>query len=299
MTNDEMTAKIHQGDGFIAALDQSGGSTPKALQGYGIDEGAWSSDEEMFGLIHQMRSRIITAPCFGSGKVIGAILFERTMDGTVNGKPTPQALIDIGVVPFIKIDKGLENEDNGVQMMKPIPGLDDLLERAKSLGVFGTKERSVINSANAAGIAVLVAQQFQLAKQVLAHGLMPIVEPEVNIKSADRAESDDLLLTAILEELDELPEGQKVMLKLSIAAKAGLFDQLVIHPKVLRVVALSGGFSRAEACAELAKNPGMIASFSRALLSDLRAQQSDEEFNRTLGQAIDEIYEASTEKVPA
>src|SRR3954453_1987229 len=206
MNQSEMTAKIAQADGFIAALDQSGGSTPKALKGYGVEEGAWSNDEEMFDLIHQMRSRIITSPCFASGKVIGAILFERTMDGSVDGKPTPQALIDRGVVPFIKIDKGLEDEENGVQLMKPIPGLDDLLQRAKSLGVFGTKERSVINSANASGIAVLVAQQFQVAKQVLSHGLMPIVEPEVNIKSADRAESDDLLLTAILVELDEISD---------------------------------------------------------------------------------------------
>ena len=299
MNQSEMIAKMERGDGFIAALDQSGGSTPKALAGYGIDEGAWSTDEEMFDLIHQMRVRIISAPSFGSGKVIGAILFERTMDGEVGGKPTPQALIDRGVVPFIKIDKGLEAEENGVQMMKPMPDLDALLERAKSLGVFGTKERSVINSANLAGIAVLVAQQFQIAKQVLAHGMMPIIEPEVNIKSADRAESDRLLLSAITEELNGIPEGQRVMLKLSIPAEAGLFDPLIIHPKVLRVVALSGGFSRQEACRELAKNPGMIASFSRALLSDLRAQQSDEEFNRTLGQAIDEIYEASTEKVPA
>src|SRR3954467_6438223 len=249
MPNAEMLSKIRDGQGFIAALDQSGGSTPKALKGYGIEEGAWSTDEEMFDLIHQMRARIITAPCFASGKVLGAILFERTMDETVAGKPTPQALIDIGVVPFIKIDKGLEAEENGVQMMKPIPGLDALLERAKSLGVFGTKERSVINAANAAGIAVLVAQQFQIAKQVLAHGLMPIIEPEVNIRSAERAESDDLLLTAILEELDEFPEGQQVMLKLSIPAEPGKFDALVNHPKVLRVVALSGGFSRAEACA--------------------------------------------------
>jgi fructose-bisphosphate aldolase, class I len=299
MTNEEMREKIRRGDGFIAALDQSGGSTPKALKGYGIEEGAWGSDEEMFDLIHQMRSRIITAPCFGSGKVIGAILFERTMDGAIGGKPTPQALIDQGVVPFIKIDKGLEAEENGVQVMKPMPDLDALLQRAKSLGVFGTKERSVINAANAAGIAVLVAQQFQVAKQVLAHGMMPIIEPEVNIKSADRAGSDDLLLTAILEELDEIPEGQQVMLKLSIPAKPGLFEPLVRHPKVLRVVALSGGFTREEACRELAKNPGMIASFSRALLSDLRHQQSDEEFNRTLGTAIDEIYEASTAKAPA
>jgi fructose-bisphosphate aldolase class I len=299
MPDPQMLAKIERGNGFIAALDQSGGSTPKALKGYGIEEDTWSSDEEMFDLIHQMRSRIITSPCFASGKVIGAILFERTMDGSVAGKPTPEALIERGVVPFIKIDKGLEIEGNGVQMMKPIPGLDALLERAKSLGVFGTKERSVINAANAAGIAVLVAQQFDVARQVLAHDLVPIIEPEVNIKSADRAESDDLLLSALLEELEEIIDGQRVMLKLSIPAKAGLFRPLVEHPKVLRVVALSGGFSREEACRGLAKNPGMIASFSRALLCDLRAQQSDEEFNRTLGTAIDEIYEASTEKMPA
>lgn len=299
MNQSEMTAKIKQGDGFIAALDQSGGSTPKALKGYGIEESEYSGDEQMFELIHQMRSRIITAPCFGSGKVLGAILFERTMDGTVNGKPTPQALIDQGVVPFIKIDKGLEAEENGVQMMKAMPDLDALLERAKGLGVFGTKERSVINSADEAGIAVLVAQQFQVARQVLSHGMMPIIEPEVNIKSVDRAESDELLLSAILEELGEIPDGQQVMLKLSIPAQPGLFQPLIDHPKVLKVVALSGGFSREEACRELAKNPGMIASFSRALLSDLRAQQSDEEFNRTLGTAIDEIYQASTARVPA
>jgi fructose-bisphosphate aldolase class I len=298
MTNEEMATKIERGDGFIAALDQSGGSTPKALKGYGIEEGAWGSDEEMFDLIHQMRSRIITAPCFGSGKVIGAILFERTMDGQVGGKPAPQALIDQGVVPFIKIDKGLEAEENGVQLMKPMPELDSLLQRAKSLRVFGTKERSVINSANPAGIAVLVAQQFQVAKQVLAHGMMPIIEPEVNIKSADRAQSDELLLSAILEELEEIPEGQRVMLKLSIPAQAGLFQPLVAHPKVLRVVALSGGFSRQEACRELARNPGMIASFSRALLSDLRHQQTDGDFNRTLETAIDEIYEASVTELP-
>jgi fructose-bisphosphate aldolase class I len=299
MNQSEMMAKIERGDGFIAALDQSGGSTPKALKGYGIEEGAWSNDEEMFDLIHQMRSRIITSPCFANGKVLGAILFERTMDGTVDGKPTPRALIDRGIVPFIKIDKGLEDDDNGVQLMKPIPGLDELLERAKSLGVFGTKERSVINAANASGIAVCVAQQFQLARQVLAAGLVPIVEPEVNIRSADRAESDDLLLTSILEELDEMPDGQRVMLKLSIPAEPGKFQPLIDHPKVLRVVALSGGFSREEACRELARNPGMIASFSRALLSDLRAQQSDSEFDSTLGQAIDEIYSASTSKVLA
>jgi fructose-bisphosphate aldolase class I len=299
MNHAEMTDKIRRGQGFIAALDQSGGSTPKALAGYGVEEGAWSSDEEMFGLIHQMRGRIITAPCFAGGKVIGAILFERTMDGDVDGKPVPEALIERGVVPFLKIDKGLDAEENGVQMMKPMPGLDELLERAKALGMFGTKERSVINAANPAGIAVLVAQQFQVARQVLSHGLMPIVEPEVNIKSVDRGESDALLLEAILSELDGIPEGQQVMLKLSLPERAGLFDPLVDHPKVLRVVALSGGFSRDEACRQLARNPGMIASFSRALLSDLRHQQSDEEFDRTLGRAIDEIHEASTSKVPA
>ena len=209
MDRADMAAKIREGNGFIAALDQSGGSTPKALHGYGIEEGAWSSDEEMFDLIHQMRSRIITAPCFGSGKVIGAILFEKTMDGTVDGKPTPQALIDLGIVPFIKIDKGLEAEANGVQMMKPIPGLDALLERAKALGVFGTKERSVINAANPAGIAVIVAQQFELARQVLAHGMMPILEPEVNIKSADRGESDDSCSAPFSSSSTRCPTGSR------------------------------------------------------------------------------------------
>ena len=289
----EMLARIEKGDGFIAALDQSGGSTPKALKGYGIEDGAWSSDEEMFGLIHEMRSRIISSPCFGSGKVLGAILFERTMDGRVDGKPTPQALIDQGVIPFIKIDKGLHDEANGVQMMKPMPELDALLTRAKALGVFGTKERSVINLANREGIAAVVAQQFDVAKQVLAHGMMPIIEPEVNIRSAERAEADSILLEEILSNLDALPEGQQVMLNLSIPENAGLFDPLVDHPKVLRVVALSGGFGRDEACAELAKNRGMIASFSRALLSDLRSQMSDEEFDRSLGTAIDQIHAAS------
>jgi len=299
MNQSEMTAKIALGDGFIAALDQSGGSTPKALQGYGIEEGAWSTDEEMFDLIHQMRSRIITSPCFGSGKVIGAILFERTMDGKVGGKPTPQALIDRGVVPFIKIDKGLEAEANGVQLMKRMPGIGELLRRARSLGVFGTKERSVINLANREGIAAIVKQQFDVARQVLSHGLMPIIEPEVNIKSPERDAADRMLLDEILKHLDEIAENQQVMLKLSIPAHAGLFQPLIAHPSVLRVVALSGGFSRSEACRELAKNPGMIASFSRALLSDLRHGQSEDEFNRTLEQAIDEIYEASVSEVPA
>ena len=299
MGSEEMLAKIREGHGFIAALDQSGGSTPKALKGYGIEEGAWNSDEEMFGLIHQMRSRIITSPCFGGGKVIGAILFERTMDGTVDGKPTPQALVERGIVPFIKIDKGLEDESNGVQMMKPMPELTGLLDRARGLGVFGTKERSVINLANREGIAAVVAQQFDVARQVLGHGMVPIIEPEVNIKSPERDAADRLLLDAILENLDSIPDGQQVMLKLSLPTEAGLFQPLVDHPKVLRVVALSGGFSREDACRELARNPGMIASFSRALLSDLRHQQSDEEFNRTLGTAIDEIYDASVARLPA
>ncbi|MFL6763212.1 MAG: fructose bisphosphate aldolase [Sphingomicrobium sp.] len=299
MDRSAMMAKMEHGNGFIAALDQSGGSTPKALKGYGIEEGAWSSDEEMFALIHAMRERIITAPSFGRGKVIGAILFERTMDGEVAGKPTPQALIDQGVVPFIKIDKGLQAEANGVQLMKPMPELTGLLERARQLGVFGTKERSVINLANREGIAAVVAQQFDVARVVLAHGLVPIIEPEVSIKSPERAAADRILLDEILRNLDSVPEGQRVMLKLSLPAEANLFAPLVDHPKVLRVVALSGGFSREEACRELARNPGMIASFSRALLADLRHDQSDEEFDRTLGTAIDEIYEASTEKVPA
>jgi len=294
-----MTSKIATGNGFIAALDQSGGSTPKALKGYGVEEGAWSSDEEMFGLIHQMRSRIITAPSFSGDKVLGAILFERTMDGQVDGKPTPQALKDKGVVPFIKIDKGLEDEANGVQLMKPMPELDALLTRAKGLGVFGTKERSVINLANRDGIAAVVKQQFEVARQVLAAGLVPIIEPEVNIKSPERAEADAILLDELVKALDSLPGDDKVMLKLSIPTKAGLFDPLVDHPRVLRVVALSGGYSRPDACRELSKNRGMIASFSRALLEDLRHQMSDEEFDRALGQAIDEIYEASTDKVAA
>jgi fructose-bisphosphate aldolase class I len=298
MNTADMTAKIADGNGFIAALDQSGGSTPKALKGYGIEEGAWSSDEEMFGLIHQMRSRIINSPCFNGQKVIGAILFERTMDGQVDGKPVPQALIEKGVVPFIKIDKGLEAEANGVQLMKPMPELDALLTRAKSLGVFGTKERSVVNFANRAGIAAIVKQQFEVAQQVLAHGLVPIIEPEVNIKSAERAEADTILLDELTRALDAMPGSDKVMLKLSIPAKPGLFGALVDHPRVLRVVALSGGYARPEACAELAKNRGMIASFSRALLEDLRHQMDDDAFNGSLGGAIDEIHRASTQKVP-
>jgi fructose-bisphosphate aldolase class I len=299
MHDTEMLSKIRDGNGFIAALDQSGGSTPKALKGYGIEEGAWSSEEEMFGLIHDMRVRIITSPAFTGDKVIGAILFERTMDGEADGKPVPQLLKERGVVPFIKIDKGLEAEANGVQLMKPMPGLDALLSRAKGLGVFGTKERSVVNLANREGIAAVVEQQFEVGRQVLAAGLVPILEPEVNIKSPERAEADRILLEELLKALDAMPGNDQVMLKLSIPAEAGLFDPLVDHPRVLRVVALSGGYSRPDACRELAKNRGMIASFSRALLEDLRHQMSADEFDRALGDAIDEIYSASAEKVLA
>lgn len=293
MQDPKMMEKIATAPGFIAALDQSGGSTPKALKGYGIEESAYSNDEEMFGLIHDMRSRIITSPCFNGEKVIGAILFERTMDGEAGGKPVPAALWDRGVVPFLKVDKGLEDEADGVQMMKPMPELDALLERASAKGVFGTKMRSVINLASPTGIAAIVKQQFDVAEQILSHGLMPIIEPEVNIKSPERAQCDTILRDEIMKALDTLSGDNKVMLKLSIPAEAGLFDPLVAHPRVLRVVALSGGFARPEACAELAKNKGMIASFSRALLEDLRHQMSDEEFNGSLGGAIDDIAAAS------
>ena len=299
MNTAEMTARIAAGKGFIAALDQSGGSTPKALKGYGIEADAYSNDAEMFDLIHQMRVRIITAPAFASGKVIAAILFERTMDGQANGKPVPQALHDIGVVPFIKIDKGLEDEANGVQLMKPMPGLDDLLARSAKLGMFGTKERSVINLANAEGIAAIVAQQFEVAQQVLSHGMVPIIEPEVNIKSPERAGADAILRDELTRALDAMPGDAKVMLKLSLPAEPNLFKSLTTHPRVLHVVALSGGYSRTDACVELAKNEGIIASFSRALLEDLRHQMSDAEFDGALGEAIDEIYDASVDKVAA
>ena len=290
--NAEMLEKIKSGQGFIAALDQSGGSTPKALKGYGIEEGEYSGDEEMFALIHAMRSRIVTAPCFNGDKVIGAILFERTMDGEADGKPIPALLWERGVVPFLKVDKGLEAEADGVQLMKPNADLDALCERAVAKGVFGTKMRSVVNLANPVGVKAIVAQQFAEAARIAAHGLVPIIEPEVNIKSPERDAADRLLLAETLAALDAWT-GAPVMLKLSLPTEAGLFQPLVDHPKVLRVVALSGGFARPEACVELAKNPGVIASFSRALLEDLRASMSDEEFNGSLGGAIDEIHAAS------
>ena len=293
MNHDQMRERVRSGQGFIAALDQSGGSTPKALMGYGIDESAWADEAEMFALIHAMRSRIIQSPCFNGDKVLGAILFERTMDGAVEGEAVPAALIAKGIVPFIKIDKGLEDEANGVQPMKPMPDLEALLDKAKALGVFGTKERSVIAEANRDGIAAIVAQQFEIGRRVLAKGMMPILEPEISIKSATRAACDTIMREEILKHLDGLTAGEQVMLKLTLPVVPGSFDALVDHPAVLKVVALSGGFARAEACAELAKNRGIIASFSRALLDDLRHAMSDAEFGTSLGTAIDEIHAAS------
>lgn len=297
--NQQMLTKIADGNGFIAALDQSGGSTPGALKAYGYTGDEWSSDEEMYGLIHAMRVRIITSPAFTGEKVIGAILFERTMDGEADGKPVPQALWDRGVVPFLKVDKGLEDEADGVRLMKPNPGLDELLDRAVAKHVFGTKMRSVIDLANHKGIADIVRQQFEVADQIANKGLMPIIEPEVSIKSPERAAADHILLDELRQALDALPDGRQVMLKLSIPAEPGLFQPLTRHPRVLRIVALSGGYSRDEACAELAKNEGMVASFSRALLEGLRQDMSDDQFNRVLGNSIDDICRASTEKVAA
>ncbi|MEX1661774.1 fructose bisphosphate aldolase [Thioclava sp. 15-R06ZXC-3] len=294
MSNAQQTAKMREGNGFIAALDQSGGSTPKALGLYGITEDAYSSEAEMFDLIHQMRARIIKSPAFSGDKVVGAILFEQTMDRDIDGTPTATYLWETcNVVPFLKIDKGLEAEANGVQLMKPIPGLDDLLARAVKAGIFGTKERSVISAANAQGIKAIIDQQFDLGAQVISHGLMPIIEPEVTISIKDKAEAEDMLLAEILRHLDALPEGQQVMLKLSLPSKANLYKPLVDHPKVLKVVALSGGYPRDEANAKLAQNTGMIASFSRALTEGLSAQQSDAEFDAMLGGAISSIHAAS------
>lgn len=293
MNTQAMTTRIATGQGFIAALDQSGGSTPKALQGYGVDDSEWSSDDEMFAAIHAMRARVITSPCFGSGKVIGAILFEKTMDAAVDGKPTADALKERGIVPFIKVDEGLADEADGVQLMKPMGKLPALLEKSAAQGMFGTKMRSVIKAANPAGIAAIVAQQFEVAAQISAAGLMPIIEPEYDITATDRAEGEAMLLAEITKHLDTLPEGRQVMLKLSIPATAGLYTPLTQHPKVLRVVALSGGFSTDEACSRLSQNPGMIASFSRGLLQDLRKDQSDAEFNTVLGKAIGKIAGAS------
>ena len=297
MMMQRMADQMADKGGFIAALDQSGGSTPGALKLYGIPEDSYSGDAEMFALMHAMRVRIMTAPAFTGDKVIAAILFEATMDGEAEGVPVPTYLWkERGIVPFLKMDKGLEAEADGVSLMKPIPGLDALLDRAVKLGIFGTKMRSTINLPSPTGIAAIAKQQFEIAAQISAHGLVPILEPEVLIKSPDKAGAEAILLAELAKGLDALPEGEQVMLKVTIPEKADLYAPLIAHPNVTRVVALSGGYSRADACARLAKNHGMIASFSRALLGDLRVDQDDATFDATLKTAIDEIYKASTEK---
>lgn len=294
MANPQMTAQIANNKGFIAALDQSGGSTPKALGLYGVTPDQWSSEDEMFEIIHQMRTRIIKSPAFNGEKVIGAILFERTMDGDIDGTPTAEHLWkNEGVVPFLKVDKGMVDEADGVQLMKDNPGLDDLLKKGVSKGIFGTKMRSCVHAANAEGIEKCVAQQFEVGKQILSHGLVPIIEPEVTISIEDKAEAEDLLCAAIKRHLDPLSDDQSVMLKLTLPEKANLYKPLVDHPRVLRVVALSGGYSREESNRRLAQNTGVIASFSRALSEGLSAQQSDDEFNATIAASIDSICEAS------
>ena len=298
MANDKMMAQISERDGFIAALDQSGGSTPGALRLYGIADNAYSNDAEMFRLVHHMRVRIMTAPAFTYAKVIAAILFEGTMDGEVRGKPTPAFLWEErGVVPFVKIDKGLDLEKDGVSLMKPMPELDALLTRAARLGAFGTKMRSVINLPSKQGIAAVVAQQFDVAARIAEYGLMPIIEPEVSIKSPDKPGAEAILLAELTKKLDALANGRQVMLKLTIPDVSDLYAPLVNHERVIRVVALSGGYKRADACKRLAANHGMIASFSRALAEDLRHSMSDAVFEGTLAKSIDEIYLASTVKV--
>ena len=298
MANDKMMAQISEKGGFIAALDQSGGSTPGALRLYGIPDNAYSGDAEMFRLVHEMRVRIMTAPAFTGAKVVATILFEGTMDGEVRGKPTPAFLWEErSVVPFVKVDKGLEAEKDGVQVMRPMPELDALLTRAARLGVFGTKMRSVINLASKAGIAAVVAQQFEVAGQIARHGLMPIIEPEVSIKSPDKTGAEAILLAELTRHLEAAPNGPQVMFKLTLPDVPDLYLPLVKHKRVTRVVALSGGYTRAEACRRLAANHGVIASFSRALVEELRHSMSDAEFEAALAKSIDEIYRASTEKV--
>jgi fructose-bisphosphate aldolase, class I len=298
MDRDEMMTQMSGKPGFIAALDQSGGSTPGALRLYGIPDNAYSGDEEMFRLMHEMRVRIITAPAFTGAKIIGVILFERTMDGEARGRPVPSFLWeDRGIVPFLKVDKGLEAESNGVRLMKPIPDIDVLLSRAVRLGIFGTKARSTINLASKEGIAAVVEQQFKLATQIATHGLVPIIEPEVLINSPEKAGAEAILLDELSRKVDALPDGPGVMLKLTIPEVPDLYAPLVSHKRVVRVVALSGGYTRADACRRLSRNHGMIASFSRALVEDLRNSMADETFNATLAKSIDEIYQASTVKV--
>jgi fructose-bisphosphate aldolase class I len=295
--NETQLQKLQRDNGFIAALDQSGGSTPKALKLYGVDEDQYSGDEEMFTRMHEMRSRIITSPSFTGERILGAILFEMTMDRQVEGRDTADYLWNVkGVVPFLKVDKGLADEADGVQLMKPIGGLDELLARARDKGIFGTKMRSVIKTADAGGVQQIVDQQFEIGRQILAAGLVPIIEPEVDIHSPSKAEAEELLKAAILQQLDQVPEGEHVMLKLTLPEEDGFYTELVEHPRVLRVVALSGGYTREDANARLARNPGVIASFSRALTEGLSAQQSDEDFDAALGAAIQSIYQASSAK---
>lgn len=294
MSKDQQTRQIADGQGFIAALDQSGGSTPKALRLYGIEEDAYSSEAEMYGLIHDMRARIIKSPAFNGEKVVGAILFERTMDGEIDGTPTARYLWDkCGVVPFLKVDKGLAEPEDGAKVMKPMPDLDALLKKAVSHGIYGTKMRSVIDAANPAGVRAVVAQQFEVARQILGHGLVPIIEPEVTISIADKGEAEDLLLEAIRAELDALEPGQEVMLKLTLPENDNQYKALVDHPRVIKVVALSGGYPRDEANARLSRQSGMIASFSRALTEGLSAQQSDDEFDAVLAETVAQIHRAS------
>lgn len=294
MSNAEQLSKVATGEGFIAALDQSGGSTPKALKAYGVEESEYNGEDEMFAKVHEMRTRIITADAFNGEKILGAILFEKTMNDSINGMPTAQYLWEeLGVVPFLKVDKGLADEQEGVQIMKPIPDICALLEHAVSKGIFGTKMRSVIHSANPVGVSAVVRQQFDIGKHIIGHGLVPIIEPEVNINAADKAECEALMKAEILKQLDTLEPDQKVMLKLTLPEEQNFFAELIAHDNVVRVVALSGGYDIEEACRRLAANDGMIASFSRALANDLRAQQSDEEFNTVLQGAIDKIFDAS------
>jgi fructose-bisphosphate aldolase class I len=295
--NDEQLRTMKTRPGFVAALDQSGGSTPKALAAYGIPQGSWSNDDEMFALVHQMRTRVMTSPVFAGDRIIGAILFEDTMDRNVNGKPSADYLWEVKrVVPFLKVDKGLAEEKDGVQLMKPIPSLAALLTKAKSGRIFGTKMRSLIHQANADGIREIVAQQFELASQIIAAGLVPIIEPEVSIKCPEKAEAEKLLKAGILEKLDKLAADELVLLKLTLPEKDGFYSEFVAHPKVIRVLALSGGYSREEANGRLRRNRGIIASFSRALLEGLSARQSNSEFDAVLDKAIESIFEASTVK---
>ena len=294
MNHADMTAKIAEGNGFIAALDQSGGSTPKALRGYGVEDDAWQGEEEMFAKIHEMRCRIVTSPSFTGDKIVGAILFEKTMEGCTNdGTPIPTQLSNRGIVPFLKVDAGMHDTKDGVQLMKDMPRLDAMCARAKELGVFGTKMRSVIHDADRTGIAANIEQQMDFGLQILDNGLMPILEPEASLDGSQRAQAEALLLDNAMSQLERLGDDQQVMWKLTIPSEANIYRPLIDHPKVLRVVALSGGYSREDACRELAKNDGMIASFSRALLQELRAQMDDKQFDDALSSAIDAIHGAS------